>query len=71
MGVATLRARALPLAIFAGTLPFLSYPAFMAAPDWRGLMLVSAALVGLGRVLLGYALWAGTGEGSRLPVTVR
>ncbi len=71
MGVATLRARA--LAIFAVALlsPFLSYPAFMAAPDWRGLMLVSAALVGLGRVLLGYALWAGTGEGSRLPVTVR
>lgn len=82
MGVATLRARVLalpwrmlPLAIFAVTLlsPFLTHLAVIAGFEGGGFWLVSttlAVLVGLGWMLLGYALWSGPGEGFRRPATV-
>ena len=73
LGVATLRAavlpspwRALPLVIFLLNTPFSFLgPQFMAAGINPSIFMVAQQLLlGLGWVLIGYALWSGMGEGA-------
>jgi hypothetical protein len=86
LGVATVRARALPLpwAALPLAIGLVEVLAWLVLPpltsplelDWRIdafiLMDMPPVLVGLGWVLLGYALWSGTSEGvGRRPAPVR